>query len=88
MSKNISHYHIAKAHCHINQCNANVQYLTDISQQREEYEVLYHSYSSSWSGISVLFYDKLTLYLCHLIKQTILPNSDPTRRGLSGRSPT
>ena len=67
------------------------EYLTDIPRQREEYEVRrvpYHFYSSSWSGISVSFYDKLTLPFCHLIKQTILPNSDPTRRGLSGWSPT
>ena len=42
---------------------------------------------SSWSGISVLFYDKHKLTFCNIIKQTILPNSDPTRRCLSGRSP-
>ena len=60
-------------------------YLTDIPRQREEYEVPYHFYSSSWSGISVLFYDKLTLHFCHKIKQSY-PN--PTRRGLSGQSPT
>ena len=33
---------------------------------------------SSWSGISVLFYDKHTLTFCHTIKQAILPNSDLT----------
>ena len=33
----------------------------------------YHFYSSSWSGISVLFYDKSTLPFCHIIKQIILP---------------
>ena len=47
----------------------------------------YHFYSSSWSGISVLLDDKSTLPLCHVIKQTILPNSEPRRRGLSGRVP-
>ena len=59
----------------MNQCNVSVQYLTDIPRQREEYEVIfrrvpYHFYSSSWSGISVLFYDKLTLHFCHKIKQS------------------
>ena len=64
------------------------KYLTDIPREREEYGVPYHFYSSSWSGISVLLDEKLTLPFWHIIKQTILPNSDPTRRGLSGRSPT
>ena len=61
------------------------KYLTDIPRQREEYGMPYHFYFSSWSGISVLFYDKLTLHFCHKMKQSF-PN--PTRRGLSGRSPT
>ena len=47
----------------------------------------YYFYSSSWSGISVLLDDKSTLPFCHIIKQTILPNSEPRRRGLSGRVP-
>ena len=34
------------------------QYLTDIPRQREEYEVIY---GTSWSGISVLLYTKLTI---------------------------
>ena len=76
----------------------SVGYLTDIPQQREEYEVVgiwheaehrvpYHFYSLSWSGISVIFYDKLTLHFLSQNK-TILPNSDTTRHGLSGQSPT
>ena len=47
----------------------------------------YHSYSSSWSGISVLLDNKSTLPFCRIIKQTILPNSESRRRGLSGRVP-
>ena len=68
---------MAKIYCHVSHCNASVQYLTDIPRQREEYEVPYHFYSSSWSRISVLLDDKSTLPFCHVIEQTILPNSEP-----------
>ena len=54
----------------LNVSHRRSKHLTDIPRQREEYEVPYHFYSSSWSGISVLFYDKLTLHFCHKINQS------------------
>ena len=56
---------MAETYCHINQSDPSVQYLTDIPRQREEYEVPYHFYSSSWSGICVLLHDKSKLLLSH-----------------------
>ena len=47
----------------------------------------YHLYSSSWSEISVLLDDKSILPFGQIIKQTILPNSESRRRGLSGTVP-
>ena len=55
---------MAKIYCHINQCDASVQYLTDIPRQREEYEVTYstrqnaecHIASILRAGVEYLFY--------------------------------
>ena len=55
---------MAKIYCHINHCNASVQYLTDSPRQREEYEVIYgtrqnaerHITSILRAGVEYLFY--------------------------------
>ena len=50
---------LAKIYCHINQCNASVQYLTDIPRQREEYEMIYgtkRNASILRAGMEYLFY--------------------------------
>ena len=68
-------------------CGCASFYLTDIPRHGEEYEVIYGARGTpSWGAISVLLHDKLTLLFYHIIRQAVLPNSDPTRCGLSGRS--
>ena len=52
-----------KIYCDINQCNASLQYLTNIPSQQEEYEVIY---GTRWNTCTSFY------FLCFRIKRLLI----------------